>query len=140
MRLAINQAKIAYQKGEIPVGALIVFQDQILAKCHNQTLKLKDPTAHAEMLAITAACNTLGNPILKDCELYVTLEPCVMCSGASYWAMLKRVIYGASDQKHHNRKIGVSLFHPKTEVVSGVLQRECQDVIKRFFFEKRTKK
>ncbi len=133
MQLALNQAKTAESEGEIPVGALVVYQHQILAKAHNQTLRLKDPTAHAEMLAITAACHTLGNPILQDCELFVTLEPCVMCAGASYWAMFKRVIYGASDQKYGFKKTGKSLFHPKTQITAGVLQPECQAILQRFF-------
>lgn len=138
MQLALNQAKIGASEGEIPVGALVVYQNQILAKAYNQSVRLKDPTAHAEMLAITSACNSLGNPILRDCELFVTLEPCVMCAGASYWAMFKRVVYGASDQKHGFKKAGKPLFHPKTEIVSEVLKEECEEILKRFFAQLRS--
>ncbi len=133
MQLALKEAEKAFEEQEIPVGAVVVHQNQILAKAHNQTVRLKDPTAHAEMLAITSACNTLGNTILKDCELFVTLEPCVMCSGACYWAMLKRVVYGASDQKYGFKKTGKSLFHPKTEILSGILTQESQALLTQFF-------
>lgn len=137
MRLAIKEANTAFEKGEIPVGALIVSKGHILAKAHNQTERLKDVSAHAEMLTITAAANYLNSKYLKDCTLYVTLEPCVMCAGALYWSQIDRIVYGASDPKRGCLRFDRELIHPKTEIVAGVLEEECSQLMKTFFSSKR---
>ena len=132
IRLAINAA----ENGEVPVGALLVVNNTIIGKSHNQTEQLQDVTAHAEMLAISAAANYLGSKYLKDCTIYVTLEPCVMCAGALAWSQIKRVVYGAKDEKRG----GVALLkkqRPSTEVVGGVLEDECAQLVKTFFQSKR---
>jgi len=136
MKKALQEAEIAFEKGEIPVGAVIVINDQIIARSHNLTELLNDVTAHAEMQAITAAANFLGGKYLHNCTLYVTLEPCQMCAGAMYWSQISKLVYGASDEKRGFKKMGTSL-HPKTQVVSGVLADEASDLMKRFFVEKR---
>jgi len=133
MRQALRLAEQAKQQGEIPVGAVVVCEDKIIGRGYNQTVALNDPTAHAEMLAITAATHAIGSRYLSECTLYVTLEPCVMCAGACYWAMLKKVVYGAGDEKNGFTKVRTSLFHPKTEVVSGLLEEEASKVLKDFF-------
>lgn len=138
MQLAINEAITATEKDEIPVGAIIVCQNQIVAKAHNQTQQLTDVTAHAEILAITAAASYLNNKYLKDCTLYVTLEPCIMCAGALYWAQLGRLVYGASDEKRGYSLLNKSILHPKTVVSKGVLQAENEEMIKNFFRRLRT--
>ena len=137
MQQAYTQAKQAYAEGEVPIGAVIVANNRIIAKAYNQTEKLNDVTAHAEMLAFTAASEYLGNKYLHDCTLYVTVEPCVMCAGASYWAQLKRVVYGAAEPKRGYRRLGVNLLHPKTEMVSGILAQECAELMTTFFTSKR---
>ena len=136
MQEAYRQATYAFAEGEIPIGAVVVSNNRIIAKAYNQTEKLNDVTAHAEMLALTAAAEYLGNKYLNDCTLFVTVEPCVMCAGASYWAQLKRVVYGTSEPKHGYRRVG-SLLHPKTEMVSGVMAQECAELMATFFAAKR---
>ena len=136
MKKALQEAEVAYDKGEIPVGAVIVINNQIIARSHNLTELLNDVTAHAEMQAITAAANFLGGKYLHNCPLYVTLEPCQMCAGAMYWSQISKLVYGASDEYRGFKKMGTQL-HPKTEVVSGVLADEASDLLKRFFIEKR---
>ena len=136
MRKALEEAETAYEKGEIPVGVVVVINDRIIARGHNLTETLNDVTAHAEMQAITAAASFLGGKYLKDCTMYVTLEPCQMCAGALYWSQISKIVFGASDSTRGYRKFGVQL-HPKTEVKSGVLENECGELLKRFFIEKR---
>ena len=137
MQQALREAREAYAEGEIPVGAVVVGADRIIARAHNHTERLHDVTAHAEMLALTAAAETLGAKYLTDCTLYVTLEPCVMCAGASGWTQIGRIVYGAADPKRGFERIGHSVLHPKTEVVSGVMADECEEILKRFFKERR---
>lgn len=136
MRRALQEAQLAFDKGEVPVGAVIVIADKIVARGHNLTEALNDVTAHAEMQAFTAASDFLGGKYLKECTLYVTLEPCQMCAGASYWTQIGRIVYGASDLRRGfvNSK---TTLHPKTQVTSGVLKEECETLLKRFFIEKR---
>ena len=136
MRKALDEAHIAFDKGEVPVGAVIVFKDQIIARAHNLTETLNDVTAHAEMQAFTAAADYLGGKYLKECTLYVTLEPCQMCAGASYWTQIGKIIYGASELDRGFVNLNTKL-HPKTKVVQGILEEECSLLIKRFFIEKR---
>ncbi|MCC9042628.1 nucleoside deaminase [Myroides sp. M-43] len=136
MRIALSEAKEAYQKGEIPVGAIVVANNQIIAKSHNLTELLHDVTAHAEIQAISSAANHLGAKYLKNCTLFVTLEPCQMCAGALYWSQITKIVYGASDEKRGFKTIGGQL-HPKTEVISGVLDHECAMLMKTFFENKR---
>jgi tRNA(adenine34) deaminase len=136
MNQAFKQAQQAFDEGEIPIGAIVVSNNRIIAKAYNQTEKLNDVTAHAEMLALTAASEYLGNKYLNDCTLYVTVEPCIMCAGASYWAQLKRVVFGTSEPKRGYRRVG-NLLHPKTEMVSGIMAQECADLMTTFFTGKR---
>ena len=136
MRIALNEAATAFERDEIPVGAIIVTNNKIIAKAHNWTETLTDVTAHAEMQAITSAANYLGGKYLQDCTLYVTLEPCVMCGGALYWSQISKVVYGASDPKR-DFKAKIGELHPKTEIVSGVLEDECGLIMKEFFQRKR---
>ncbi|MBO6213648.1 nucleoside deaminase [Algoriella sp.] len=136
MRIALNEATTAFERDEIPVGAIIVTNNKIIAKAHNLTETLTDVTAHAEMQAITSAANYLGGKYLQDCTLYVTLEPCVMCGGALYWSQISKVVYGASDPKS-GFKAKIGELHPKTEIVSGVLEDECGLIMKEFFQRKR---
>ena len=138
MHFALQQAENAFDEGEIPVGALIVCQDQIIAKGYNQTEKLNDVTAHAEMLALTAASQKLGAKYLKDCTLYVTLEPCVMCAGAIFWSQVGRIVWGASDEKRGFRRVQSNILHPKTQISFGILQADCEEILKRFFTRLRT--
>ncbi|MDD3387594.1 MAG: nucleoside deaminase [Prevotella sp.] len=137
MRLALKEAEQAYQEGEIPIGALIVSHDHIIARAHNQTEVLQDVTAHAEMLAITAATNSLGGKYLPECTLYVTVEPCTMCAGALGWAQVGRIVYGASDEKRGYRLYAPRALHPKANITTGVLEKECRELIQRFFSERR---
>ena len=139
MKLAIQEAQKAAELGEVPVGAVIVAGDQLLARCHNSTEMLNDVTAHAEILSITAASQYLGSKYLMDCTLYVTLEPCLMCSGALYWSKIGRVLYGADDEKNGYKKTTGenSPYHPKTTVVCGILKEECALLMKQFFKAKR---
>lgn len=136
MREALKQARYAFAEEEIPIGAVVVLDRQIIARAYNQTEKLRDVTAHAEMLALTAAANHVGNKYLSDCTLYVTVEPCVMCAGATAWTQLRRVVYGADEPKFGYRRHG-NLLHPKAEVVTGVLGAECGEIMREFFARKR---
>ena len=138
MQIALSQAYEAADLGEIPVGAVIVCQNQIIAKTRNQTEQLNDVTAHAEIMAITAASQHLGAKYLKECTLYVTLEPCVMCAGAIFWSQMGRLVYGASDDKRGFSIVQPSLIHPKTKVTKGVLQEDCEELLKNFFKKLRT--
>jgi tRNA(adenine34) deaminase len=133
MKEALKQAKMAAEEGEIPVGAVIVANNTIIARAYNQTEKLNDPTAHAEMLAITAACNYLGAKYLNDCTLYVTLEPCGMCGGALYWSQMGKLVYGASDESRGYSFINKKMIHPKTEVSHGLMASECGILVTDFF-------
>lgn len=137
MRLALNEAVKAFEKGEIPIGAVVVCQNRIIARAHNLTETLNDVTAHAEMQAITAAANTLGGKYLNECTLYVTVEPCPMCAGALGWAQLKRLVYGADDEKRGYHVYAPNVLHPKTEVVKGVLADEATELMRSFFKSKR---
>ncbi len=137
MQEAYKQALYALEEGEIPIGAVVVCHNRIIARAYNQTEKLNDVTAHAEVLAITAASNYLGNKYLHDCTLFVTVEPCVMCAGATFWAQLKRVVYGTADPKRGFRRFGTGLLHPKTEMASGILAHECARLLTDFFSKKR---
>ena len=136
MKKALQEAEMAFEKGEIPVGALIVIDNKVIARSHNLTELLHDVTAHAEMQSITAAANYLGGKYLIGCTLYVTLEPCQMCAGALYWSQISKIVYGASDEHRGFVKMGTQL-HPKTSVVSGVLANEASELMKRFFVERR---
>ena len=136
MKRALVEAELAFEKNEIPVGAVVVSEGRIIAKGHNLTELLNDVTAHAEMQVITAAANFIGGKYLKGCKLYVTLEPCQMCAGALYWSQISELIYGASDLERGYVKKGTQL-HPKTKVKSGVMAKECGALLKRFFIEKR---
>ncbi len=137
MREALKEARYAYEEGEVPVGAVVVANNKVIARGHNQTEVLNDVTAHAEMIALTSAAQTIGGKYLIDCTLYVTLEPCVMCAGALYWSQIGNIVYGASDEKRGFNKISSSIIHPKTTIVSGILAEECQTIIKNFFKELR---
>lgn len=137
MKQAFLEAQQAYEQGEIPVGAVVVCRNRIIARAHNQTELLNDVTAHAEMLALTAAANALGSKYLDECTMFITLEPCVMCAGALAWAQLDRLVYGASDDKRGFMRFGQTLLHPKTKVEFGVMQAECANLLKQFFQDKR---
>ena len=136
MRKALQEAELAFDKNEVPVGAVIVMNNQIIARAHNLTEMLNDVTAHAEMQAFTAAADFLGGKYLKECTLYVTLEPCQMCAGALYWSQISKIVFGASDENRGFEKMGTQL-HPKTTVVRGVLADEASELMKRFFAGKR---
>ena len=136
MKKALQEAEMAFEKGEIPVGAIIVIDNKVIARGHNLTEMLVDVTAHAEMQAITAAANFLGGKYLIGCTLYVTLEPCQMCAGALYWSQISRIVYGATDENRGFVKMGTQL-HPKTTVVKGILANEASELMKRFFVERR---
>jgi tRNA(adenine34) deaminase len=136
MKKALQEAEMAFDKGEIPVGAVIVVNNTVIARSHNLTELLNDVTAHAEMQSITAAANFLGGKYLKDCTLYVTLEPCQMCAGALYWSQITKIVYGASDEHRGFVKMGTKL-HPKTAVVRGVMANEASELMKRFFSTRR---
>ena len=136
MKKALQEAEMAFEKGEIPVGAIIVIDNKVIARSHNLTELLHDVTAHAEMQSITAAANYLGGKYLMGCTLYVTLEPCQMCAGALYWSQISRIVYGATDENRGFMKMGTQL-HPKTTVVKGVLTNEASELMKRFFVERR---
>lgn len=137
MKEAFKEAKKAFDEDEVPVGAVIVCDNKIIARAHNMTERLNDVTAHAEMLAFTSATDFLGGKYLNECTLYVTLEPCVMCAGASYWTQLKKVVYGASDDKRGFAKHSENLLHPKTEISKGILEVESSAILKDFFAKKR---
>ena len=137
MREALAEAKLALADGEIPIGAVVVCKGRIIGRGHNMTERLNDPTAHAEMIAITAATEALGGKYLEDCTLYVTVEPCPMCAGALNWAQVPRIVYGAPDPKRGSTLFSPSLFHPKTTLSGGILQEDCATLMKEFFKEKR---
>jgi len=137
MTEALKEAQKAYDKDEVPVGAIIVCDNQIIARAHNFTETLNDVTAHAEMQAFTSASDFLGGKYLNECTLYVTLEPCIMCAGAAYWTQLKKVVYGAKDEKRGFSILAENILHPKTEVISGLLQEECSILLADFFKTKR---
>lgn len=136
MRKALQEAKTAFEKNEVPIGAVIVCNQKVIARAHNLTETLNDVTAHAEMQAFTAAADYLGGKYLQECTLYVTLEPCQMCAGASYWTQIGKIVYGASEKKRGFKILNTKL-HPKTKVVSGILEEECSMLLKKFFIEKR---
>ncbi|MFZ1694385.1 MAG: nucleoside deaminase [Flavobacteriales bacterium] len=137
MRQALKEAEQAFKQDEVPIGAVVVGGGRIIARAHNLTEKLNDVTAHAEMQAITAAAEAIGGKYLKECTLYVTVEPCPMCAGALQWAQTGRIVFGAFDEKSGYRRIGGVLLHPKTQVTGGVLEPECADLMKAFFRKKR---
>lgn len=137
MKQAYLEALKAYDADEVPVGAVVVANNQIIARAHNLTEKLTDVTAHAEIQAITAASNYLGSKYLKDCSLYVTLEPCVMCGGALYWSQISKVFYASRDEKRGASRISPSIYHPKTLVTNGIMAEECQQLMLDFFKTKR---
>ena len=137
MKKAFAEALQAFDKGEIPVGAVVVANGKMIARAHNLTETLNDVTAHAEMQAITAAANLLGGKYLNDCILYVTLEPCVMCAGALGWSQIGKIVYGAPDEKRGFKKFAPKSLHPKTEIVGGVLEIECIELLQEFFRNKR---
>ncbi|WP_459212715.1 nucleoside deaminase [Aquimarina rhabdastrellae] len=136
MRKAYQEAELAFEEGEIPIGAVIVVADRIIARAHNLTERLNDVTAHAEMQAITSAANFIGGKYLKDCTLYVTIEPCQMCGGALFWSQIGRIVYGARDEQRGCIALGTKL-HPKTILNGGVMERECSELLQRFFKERR---
>lgn len=136
MQQALKEARYAFDEGEIPIGAVVVCNDSIIARAHNLTERLKDVTAHAEIMAITSAANYLGGKYLTECTLYVTLEPCVMCAGALSWAQIGRIVFGANDEKRGFSRIG-GILHPKTDVIGGVMSSECKELIQSFFTAKR---
>lgn len=139
MQQALKEAQRAFDEGEVPVGALIVMNERIIARGYNQVEKLTDPTAHAEIIALTAAFNFLGSKYLPEATLYVTIQPCLMCSGALYWSKIGRVVYGAEDEKNGYKRVAqhISPFHPKTVINGGILQKECAQLIKDFFKARR---
>ncbi|MBF6641237.1 nucleoside deaminase [Flavobacterium sp. J49] len=136
MKKALQEAELAFDKGEIPVGAVIVIDNKVIARTHNLTEMLNDVTAHAEMQAITSAANFIGGKYLKGCTLYVTLEPCQMCAGALYWSQISKIVFGASDEQRGFENLGTQL-HPKTQVIKGVMAQEASDLMVRFFASKR---
>ena len=137
MKEALKEAQRAFEQDEVPVGAVIVWNNRIIARAHNLTETLNDPTAHAEMQAFTAATNTIGGKYLNDCTLYVTLEPCVMCAGASFWTQLAKIVYGAGDEKRGYTLVRQNLLHPKTVVQGGIMKEECSRLLRSFFERKR---
>ncbi len=137
MKQALVEAQKALEKGEVPIGCIIAYNNQIIARGHNLTEQLIDVTAHAEMQAITSASNYMGGKYLKDCTIYVTLEPCVMCAGALGWSQVSKIVYGAKDEKRGYSFFAPHALHPKTEVISGIMEKECAEIIKEFFRKKR---
>ena len=137
MQRALDEARIAYEKGEIPIGAVVVCKDRIISRAHNLTETLCDVTAHAEMQAITAAANTLGGKYLTECTLYVTVEPCTMCAGAIGWAQIPRIVYGAADEKRGYQGYAPRALHPKAVAIGGILEAECRQLMQDFFKSKR---
>ncbi len=137
MKMALKEAENAFEAGEIPVGAIVVAQNKVIARAHNQTELLKDVTAHAEMLAVTSAANFLNSKYLADCTLYVTLEPCTMCAGALAWAQLGKLVYGAGDAKKGFTKHETLVLHPKTKIISGIMDNSCSELLRAFFQKKR---
>jgi len=140
MKEALSEALQAFDKEEVPVGAVIVWKNRIIGRAHNLTELLNDPTAHAEIQAITAATNTIGGKYLTECTLYVTLEPCVMCAGACFWSQIGTIVYAADDKKRGFSLINQSIIHPKTKIIKGILKNECENMLKTFFLEIRKSK
>jgi tRNA(adenine34) deaminase len=138
MTEALKEAEKAMKIDEVPVGAIVVCDSQIIARAHNFTERLNDVTAHAEMQAFTSAADYLGGKYLNECTLYVTLEPCIMCAGASFWTQIKKIVYGASDEKRGFSTIKDNILHPKTEVIKGLLDKKCSKILHEFFQKKRT--
>ena len=137
MRRALDEARQALEEGEIPIGAVVVAKGRIISRAHNQTETLNDVTAHAEMLAITAAANALGGKYLTDCTLYVTVEPCPMCAGAIGWAQVPHIVYGAADEKRGYRRYAPNVLHPRANAIGGILEEECRQLMLDFFKNKR---
>lgn len=137
MKAAFAEAKRAFEEDEIPVGAVIVCKNQVIARAHNMTEKLNDVTAHAEMIAFTSASNYLNSKYLEECTLYVTLEPCNMCAGAAFWTQIDRIVFGASDEKRGYSKTSLKMIHPKTMITRGIMATECGELMKEFFRKKR---
>lgn len=139
MRIALQQAEMAFEQGEVPIGCVIVSDttQKIIAKTYNQVETLQDPTAHAEVMAITAACEYMGAKYLTDCTLYVTLEPCMMCSGAVFWAQLPRIVFGAYDAKYGNTQYTQNMLNKRVHITGGILENECKTLIQHFFKQKR---
>jgi len=137
MKEALKEAQKALAADEVPIGAVIVCQNKIIARAHNYTEHLNDVTAHAEMQAFTSAANSIGGKYLPECTLYVTIEPCVMCAGASYWAQIGKIVYGAKDEKKGYSKFSLNILHPSTEIKGGILETECAAIMKEFFRKKR---
>lgn len=137
MRMALDEAHLAYEAGEIPIGAVVVCKDRVISRAHNLTETLCDVTAHAEMQAITSAANTLGGKYLTDCTLYVTVEPCTMCAGAIGWAQIPRIVYGATDEKRGFHEYAPKAMHPKATITTGVLEKECRQLMQEFFRSRR---
>lgn len=139
MTQALKEARQAFDEGEVPVGAVVVINEKIIARGHNMVERLKDPTAHAEMIALTSAFNHLGSKYLEEATLYITVEPCLMCAGAIYWSKLAKIVYGADDEKNGFKKTAGSNwpFHPKAELIRGILKDECAQLMKDFFKSKR---
>ncbi len=139
MMQALKEAKKAFEDDEVPIGAIVVVNEKIIARGHNMTERLNDPTAHAEMIALTSAFNLLGSKYLPDATLYITVEPCLMCAGAIYWSKLHKIVYGADDEKNGYKKTTAAnwTFHPKTELIRGVMREECAQLMKDFFKNKR---
>ncbi len=137
MKMALQEAQQAFDKNEVPVGAIIVYNNQIIARAHNMAETLNDVTAHAEMQAFTSASDYIGGKYLNDCTLYVTLEPCTMCAGASFWTQIGKIVFGAYDSKRGYSTISNSITHPKTKIIGGVMEKECSELISTFFSNKR---
>lgn len=137
MRMALDEAHLAYEAGEIPIGAVVVCKDRVISRAHNLTETLCDVTAHAEMQAITSAANTLGGKYLTDCTLYVTVEPCTMCAGAIGWAQIPHIVYGATDEKRGFHEYAPKAMHPKATITTGVLEEECRQLMQEFFRSRR---
>ncbi len=137
MKEALKEARKAFDTDEVPVGAVIVCNNRIIARAHNLTERLIDVTAHAEMQAFTSAANYLGAKFLEECTLFVTIEPCVMCAGASYWSRIGKIVYGAKDEKKGYSKLRDNILHPKSEIVSGILEKECGELMSNYFKQKR---
>jgi tRNA(adenine34) deaminase len=139
MKAALEEARKAFDKQEVPIGAVVVFNDMIIARAHNLTETLNDPTAHAEMQAITAATNWIGGKYLENCSIYITVEPCGMCAGALGWSQITNIYYGAEDEKKGFSKISGKLLHPKAKVVSGIMEAECREIMLKFFQGRRAR-
>ena len=137
MKMALKEAERAFEEDEVPVGAIVVINNKIISRGYNMVEKLKDPTAHAEIIALTSAFNSIGSKYLPDATLYVTVEPCLMCAGAIYWSQLGRLVYGASEEKRGFEQVGKGILHPKTEIVSGVLANESEQLLREFFSMRR---